>query len=301
MLESTYQTLLKASEGAGMRVFKQSTRVIGIEKGDKTFFLYDYFWPLNTGSSDLLARDKAETHIRLTEKGIPSIPQINITNLDPIPIDTAKWFFDDCNTGVVLKPNFGTQGKYITFCNNWEEFQKVFPWYLVRVENVNCSKKVEIINEYRCIVLDSHIEFIYRKHRPHVLGDGKSPLISLLAASQFKLLKLKKELHDSLYNIPVKGEVTVLSDLHNLSNGASPEVISEKEDLFAQLKTMSLAAGKALNLNFCSVDIVLLKEGQLMVMEVNSGIMFDSFILFSDKNRQMAINTFRRALSLLPL
>ena len=299
MLDPTYLALFEAGRAMGIQVARQSDRIVAIKIGEKTFYVYDYSWPLNVASSYLLAQDKAETHKCLSEKGIVSVPQASILGSGSRPIDALKSFLDEHGSNIVLKPNFGSQGVGITFCSSWEELQSVFPAYLVRIGSVNCSKKMDIANEYRCVVLAGQVQFIYQKNRPYVLGNGESPIISLLASSQFKFLKLKKELFDKLYTVPKSGKKIILSEQDNLSLGASPTILSQNDSLFEQLSDIAVASAQILGLKFCAVDIILEKNGNLVVMEVNSGIMFDAFISFSDENRKMATMVFQRSLALL--
>lgn len=296
MNEETYLTLRDVGERSGIQVSKQSERVIQVQKRDKTFFIYNNVWPHNSAASHTLAIDKAETHLRLVERGVPSVEQIRICAQDPFPFDTAKDFFENAKGRVVIKPNFGSKGEHITFCENWGDLQRVLPQYLFVHREVNLSRRVEVINEYRCVVLDGTVQLVYLKKRPWIIGDGYSPLLSLLAQSQYKLVRLKAELAERIYNIPQKGQAIILSHQDNLSSDAQPEVINGGHVLFEELRKMSLEAASVLELRFCSVDVVLDQKGMLFVMEVNSGIMFDNFISSSSSNKKEVMRIFLHAL-----
>ncbi len=80
---------------------------------------------------------------------------------------------------------------------------------------------------------------------------------------------------------------------HNLSHGATPQILdisSHGESAELAVKTAS-----ALSLDFCAVDIAICK-GDGMVLEVNSGAMFEKFATFSHENYQIAKNIYEKAL-----
>ncbi len=80
---------------------------------------------------------------------------------------------------------------------------------------------------------------------------------------------------------------------HNLSGGAVPVTCKLSENL--QLCKLAEKTATALNLDFCAVDIATC-EGEYLVIEVNSGIMFERFSRFSDENYQTAKNIYKKAL-----
>jgi glutathione synthase/RimK-type ligase-like ATP-grasp enzyme len=62
---------------------------------------------------------------------------------------------------------------------------------------------------------------------------------------------------------------------HNLSQGAKVNIILSKP-LKTKLSTLALNAAKAININFCAVDIIQV-DNKLMILEINSGLMFEQF------------------------
>lgn len=257
-------------------------------------------WPHNSSSAYKLAWDKEASHRTLTISGIQSVEQIYVRNSDDLAMDKAKAFFIMQGGYVVLKNNFGVNGTSVMFCeNDLTDFEKKVIMYFTRYGSVNISKKIEIANEYRCIVLCGNVELIYQKNRPKIIGDGKSPIITLLSEAQYKILKLKSEIENNLYKIPEKNEIVTLSDQDNLSLGSTPTVINIKNSLSDNIKDMAIKTALALDLNFCAIDILLDNNGELIIMEANSGIMFTNFITASSENEKEVRRIFNKAIQIL--
>jgi glutathione synthase/RimK-type ligase-like ATP-grasp enzyme len=97
-----------------------------------------------------------------------------------------------------------------------------------------------------------------------------------------------------LSGVPEKGECVTLSWKHNLGKGAKARKISDKK-IKASLSKMALVCMKVLNLRFASVDIVR-SNGKFLVMEVNPGIMMESYARQGEKESEKAVGIYRKAL-----
>ncbi|MFI3128747.1 MAG: hypothetical protein R3Y18_01655 [Bacillota bacterium] len=80
---------------------------------------------------------------------------------------------------------------------------------------------------------------------------------------------------------------------HNLAHGAQPIVCDISEN--PQLCELAEKTASVLNLDFCAVDIATC-EDEYLVIEVNSGIMFERFSSVSKENYQTAKNIYKKAL-----
>ncbi len=80
---------------------------------------------------------------------------------------------------------------------------------------------------------------------------------------------------------------------HNLAHGAKPIVCNIAEN--AKLAKLAEKTATTLNLDFCAVDIATC-EGEYLVIEVNSGIMFERFSASSAENYYIAKNVYKKAL-----
>ncbi len=84
---------------------------------------------------------------------------------------------------------------------------------------------------------------------------------------------------------------------HNLSHGAEAQDITN-EALAEKLSNMAKNAAKALTGTFVHVDIIDV-AGELQVLEVNSGIMFEHYSVQGAENRAKAMSIYHKALDLL--
>ncbi len=82
---------------------------------------------------------------------------------------------------------------------------------------------------------------------------------------------------------------------HNLSKGATAQLIEKKYSLYLELKKLALQAFKVLDLCLAAVDILDTEEG-LKVIEVNNGIMMDGFAAINSGYYKIAKETHRKIL-----
>lgn len=84
----------------------------------------------------------------------------------------------------------------------------------------------------------------------------------------------------------------------NLQNGARPRDV-EDLNLREHLVALAQAAVRALNLRFCSVDIVQLSQpatDSLLILEVNSGVMILNYLNFFPERRTLVKEIYRDAI-----
>lgn len=84
----------------------------------------------------------------------------------------------------------------------------------------------------------------------------------------------------------------------NLQNGARPRDVTDLE-LQSRLTDLAHAAAQALNLRFCSVDMVQPSQpatDPLLVLEVNSGVMILNYLNFFPERRQLVKEIYRDAI-----
>lgn len=80
----------------------------------------------------------------------------------------------------------------------------------------------------------------------------------------------------------------------NLSQGATVVDVTD-EGLRRKLEEIARAAAKALGMRFCTVDIIRVKSGELMVIEVNSGVTITKYLLMRPEQRGMVKEIYRDA------
>lgn len=82
---------------------------------------------------------------------------------------------------------------------------------------------------------------------------------------------------------------------NNLSQGA--EVVEDvSEDLKLKLASIAKRAVKELNIRFASVDIIKLKTGELLIIEVNSGVTINKYTEFVENGREIAKAIYKEAI-----
>ena len=80
----------------------------------------------------------------------------------------------------------------------------------------------------------------------------------------------------------------------NLSQGAS--VVPVEEDLKETLVDLAQKAVEAIGIRFASVDMIRVKTGEILVMEVNSGVTIHKYTNFVKNGREIAKKIYREAI-----
>jgi glutathione synthase/RimK-type ligase-like ATP-grasp enzyme len=68
--------------------------------------------------------------------------------------------------------------------------------------------------------------------------------------------------------------------------------------IFTEIQSLSVKAAKTLGLNFGSVDFAELPNGEIMVVEVNGGVMLEKFSQSSKENYEKSLDIYGEAVSL---
>eukprot|EP00928_Gymnodinium_smaydae_P018606 TRINITY_DN17089_c0_g1_i2.p1 TRINITY_DN17089_c0_g1~~TRINITY_DN17089_c0_g1_i2.p1 ORF type:complete len:168 (-),score=56.27 TRINITY_DN17089_c0_g1_i2:85-588(-) len=153
--------------------------------------------------------------------------------------------------------------------------------------------------------MDGSVEFVYRKVRSHVLGDGKATVAELVqrrmaraadAAEAQAVCRAAAELEpDAWARVPAADEMVPLQWKHNLGQGATVDA-NVPPEMAARLAKVALAAAAAVGARFCSADVVEVEGEGLMIMELNGGVMLDSLIgQLGDKGLALASTIYEKA------
>jgi glutathione synthase/RimK-type ligase-like ATP-grasp enzyme len=194
----------------------------------------------------------------------------------------------------VLKPIRGTGGNGVYRATNCKEVESSILDLFQKDYGLVVSPYINIAREIRVVVLNSEIRLIYEKKRPSVTGDGKSTVIELAVSSSKSVARSMSP--TELARIPSIGEQVPIEWRHNLGHGAEPIIMTD--DLrMPEIHDMALRACLAVGIRFCSVDIIEdEKDGKLMVLEINAGVMMDSFITAGDTQRNIAKSIYTDAI-----
>lgn len=238
--------------------------IFSVERDGKTALVYGYRFPLNSDASSLLASDKAGCAEFLQSRGIPLISH----ELVPSPL----WEEAEPEEGVltflldrlrregelVLKDNCGTGGNDVYRVRSERELLQSLTKLFSRKDGLSVSPFVAIREEYRSVLLDGECRVFYRKERAR--------------DESGRLLEWR----------------------HNLGQGARAVLM----DPLPECLEICRRVMKELGLRFASVDLVETEEGELKLLEVNSGVMMDHLSMQGEKERKLVKEILRDALRL---
>lgn len=280
--------------------------VLTLRKGARTEHIYGYDFSLNSAAAQQIAKDKAATFSILAEAGVPAIEhQLVMSPILPdyVP-ENGNWvrlrrLFGRWNRDVVCKPNDGTGGRDIFRAQSLVQLERAIHVILAKGRACAISPYVAVKDEYRVVMQNGQPLLLYRKVRPHVVGDGRRPFVDLLAdwigsaesnhqALKTKLKTLGRMETDArmLHRVPKVGEVIPVNWQHNLGQGASPVEMNPRVGQGQELVALANKTMNAMQLRVASVDMVVASPGKPQVLEVNSGIMMEQFAATS---RQKAV------------
>ena len=281
--------------------------ILQLSKDGKVRHITGTRFDINPEATGNIACDKYATFEVLKSQNIPVIEHTIIFN----PAIREKYIDNNGiwvkiiseflkNGCLVVKPNHGCEGQGVTLCNTLKETESAIQKLFKKQGSISICPYYDIETEYRTFYLNGKVYLVYGKTKPYVIGNGKSSLRELI-----DLLKLpdKNVVQDNLKSldmeyIPKDGEKINISWKHNLSGGAMPEVL-QKGELYKQIEKLAVSAGKAMNINFATIDIIKTVDGDLYVLEINSGIGATIFIESVEGGYEIIKNIYREALKYL--
>jgi glutathione synthase/RimK-type ligase-like ATP-grasp enzyme len=216
--------------------------------------------------------------------------------------DQMLTYFESCQRDVVCKANEGTGGRDVTRARTPLELEAAVLQLFSKSRSLCLSPYIEIAAEYRVALLDGQVQFMYRKHRPSLIGDGRSSLRQLLLARmgasmdfrpQLKGLAALEEMQLDFEWVPAAAEEVPLNWRHNLGQGAVAEQLDPTEPAWQPIRDIAVRAARALGVSLASVDIVESDEG-VRVLEINCGIMMESLARSGEQGRALARDLYDR-------
>ena len=258
--------------------------VIMLEKDGKTRYICGYKFDLNGHGIGLITDDKFALYEVLKAKGIPVIEH-NIVYEKNNHYDYAiacntyeyvKDFFLKQNQNIVIKPNNGMCGNDVFNVTDINEIDKILDKLFIKNFSISICPFYNIKHEYRVVMLDGESKLVYRKYLPIVIGDGKKTIRELLL--EFNNDYFQDKLLDSKYDsVLSKYEKFQYDWKFNLSQGAIAKRL-EDEELSEKLVNLAKQVCRETNLKFASVDIIETINGDLLVLEANSGVTIDKYV-----------------------
>ena len=187
-------------------------------------------------------------------------------------------------------------GRNVYKINNEEELKEKYKKLLLTNFAISASAFYDIETEYRAIVVEDSVELIYGKVRPVVIGNGKNSIKELLIKFNPNYFTKNLNLNDDKYNeILLLGEKYEYSWKFNLEGGANINM-DINSDLRDRILSIAKNVALKLNIKFGSIDIVLTNNGELRVLEINSGVMMKNFIELHDNGEEIAYEIYKKAI-----
>lgn len=140
-----------------------------LQKDNKVIYLNDYLFGLNSELSHLLCDDKDAMYEVLKEFKIPVIEYKLIwhpgTNKEEYnnKLNEIRKYFKEHNNHIVIKPNMGSSGNYVYQIENEKDIEIIFNKLLNNTNSICINPFYNIKNEYRVVLLNNKVRFIYKK------------------------------------------------------------------------------------------------------------------------------------------
>lgn len=273
--------------------------ILKLEKNHRTMYIFGNKFPNNNASIEQICNDKAALSDILHCYKIPHVEHYYFDSpvLEDYCPTSGNWqkmmnlLKKYSKNGLVCKPNRGTGGRNVIRVQNYKELEYAV-WKIFNNSNAICiSPYYEIQNEYRVLMVGDEVQYVFKKIRPHIVGDGHSTLKELWDES--KQSAIETNVADWTY-IPAIGEEVIISWKHNLGSGATPQLVTDPT-IISNLSNLAKMCVGALNLGFVSIDIIE-TDGKYLVLEINSGVMVEKFSTYSPDYRELVKKAIKKAI-----
>lgn len=283
-------------------------RILQLTKDGKVRHIDGNRFDINPQAGGRIASNKYDTYEVLKSQNVPIITHLLVHSPTrrPKKIDNnGIWpsiisFFRE-NGILVVKANTGSEGKEVFLCQTQKELEIAVHKLLGKKMSISICPYYDIETEYRCFYLNGKIYMIYGKVKPYVVGDGVSHLKTLIEKLNLPNRKVARDniAQMDLDYTPKEGEKVLLSWKHNLSGGATPVILENSSELYRRIEKIAIMAGKAINMNFATIDIIHTKDDELYVMEINSGICTARFVEKVEGGYDLVKDIYREAVKFL--
>lgn len=266
-----------------------------LEKDNMIHYITGYQFDLNNHGIGNIMDDKGLFYDLLKYKDIPIIEQkVIMHNYDQKEIIN---YFNKHNKEVIVKANISNAGKEVFKIVDEKELFKVIDQLLLKHFSISICPYYQIINEYRVVLLNNEVRLIFGKEKPIVYGNGKDTVKELAIKFNNFYKENFKEIINPNY-IPKINEKVELSFKFNLSHGAR-SFLDIPNELKNSILALAKKTAKSLNITFASIDIIHTKDNQLMVLEANSGVTLNKFIVQNSDNYNLVYSIYRDAIKMM--
>lgn len=266
--------------------------ILRLTRGEVVRHIHGYSFDINPAATHAIACDKAATSDVLAASGVARVPHRLFLHPEMAQYvrHPGNWagmlyYFKECGHDVVVKDNAGTGGRDVYRARSPVALEEAVLGLFSRGHAVSLCPFVDVEQETRLVLLDGVAQVAYAKDRLGVVGDGRRTVLELVAARVASegltaelgryLASLDAEAAALLREVPAPGAQRLLNWRHNLGQGASVRLLEHSSRELAAHVALAARAAAALNLRFGSVDVVSV-AGELLVLEVNSGVMMEA-------------------------
>ena len=210
--------------------------VMRLAKNENSQHIFGPYWDINSAAADRIACDKTACSLLLSRSGIPAIPHEILCN----PLRKAGFAGKD---GVWLRAvNFLREHKRVVLKpNQGTKGQDIFL----------CETPVQ---------LETAVSAIFQNYPDAAI----SPYHEIETEYRVFFVNGNCRL--------VYGKKKGITWQHNLSQGATAFELSENNEKIPSLKNLATRAANCINIAFATIDIAESPRGELLVMEINSGV-----------------------------
>lgn len=276
--------------------------IIRVRHKELVRHIIGYDWELNSSTAQLIAKDKSACYELLKSNQISSVEHklFLSPHFQSYISGRGNWlslikYAETNQYPLICKSNMGTGGNEVFKVTNQVELEHYVHLLFSKHRGICLSPFYDIKNEYRVILLFGEAYLVYVKQKPYITGDGINTVVELINKNYNVLSLADFELHNiDLEKILPLGKKLELGWKHNLAKG-SQAIIIDDVSLKEKLVAFAINAAKAINITFASVDIVEVGD-QLLIMEINSGIMMENFAQQSEKTFHLAKEIYKSAL-----
>ena len=268
--------------------------IMVLKKDNEIRYISGYKFGLNNQSSSIVCDDKYALYDTLKLLNLPIIEHnLFFKNYDSSKVEEL---FEKYNHRVVVKSNMGTCGNEVYYITSIQDLFQCMNQLLVTYPSISLCPFYDIKNEYRTILLNGNVELFYGKQRPIVYGDGKRTIKELLC--DFNHHYFSKINDPRLDTILEDGKKYMYDWRHNLSQGSIPFEVTD-DSLKNRIQSLARKAYDLLHLKFASVDIIELESGELLILEINSGVMIENYAQSVKDGEKICKGIYSKAIDLM--
>lgn len=280
----------------------ENESIYKLTKNNSVHFIWSRRFDINTTLSCRIADNKYATYLVLNSLNIPVVPCTKIPRIDTEEYSQLQTsIFEICHQllskfhAIVIKPNNSYEGTDVFKCSNMKDVEKVLFQILRRYKCLVVSPYIDAIAEYRLFFLDNQILYAYKKVREYIICDGISTVGQLLVNNKINISTIMSDIYSQFDKIYPNGYRLQLNWKFNLSQGANCEPINDI-NLYEELSNIAISAANTINIRFATIDILVDKQRNKQVLEINAGVAMDQFIIKNQNGKDIATSIYERAL-----